>query len=344
MKRLVLTMSNHDVTKAVLEIQDAPVPKPVCGEVLIKVTAAPVNPIDYDKCQTTPEDQCPMTMGSEGSGVVVASGIDGGFGAPAIGTKVGFCIQGGDQGSWSEYVTVNSLKACFPMPERLKIEDAASFFLNPFTAVGILDTVRNNTSNNTFVHAAAASTIGQMMVKMAMEKGDVNIICVVRREEQAELLRGIGAKHIVVTGKSDAWKGDLKRLIDEHKCTCAFDPIGGEWTGQILSLLPNKGTSFVYGGLSGPVTGIDVTDIIYNQKELKGWWLTSWLRGYTGLWKYLRLKWTLEKVTAGLVSGGWSSTQFCDTDMENMKDDLQKQMVAGAIGTKLRIRFDDPTT
>ena len=70
------------------------------------------------------------------------------------------------------------------MPAEVAIEDAASFFVNPYTAVGILDTVRS-TGSKAFVHTAAASQLGQMMVKLAKEDGDLTILNVVRREAQA---------------------------------------------------------------------------------------------------------------------------------------------------------------
>lgn len=337
MKRLVLTTPDSDPTKAKLAIEVVPVPTPGKGEVLIRVVATPVNPSDYGIWTRTPQENCPLPMGKEGSGIVVASG--GGLGSPAIGTKVGFGIQTAGQGSWSEYVVVNSMRAVFPMPVSLAIEDAASFFVNPFTAVGIIDTARKVTANNTFVHMAAASSMGQMMVKLAKVSGDVTIICVVRREEQAELLRGVGAKHVVVTGKTDAWKSEITKLMKELKCTCVFDPIGGNSTGQMLSLLPNKGKIFVYGGLSGPVAGVEVTDLIYNQKQIHGWWLTEWITGGGVVQTLARLRSTTSKVTAGLA-GGWSSSTFADTTLETMHGDFIKQQAAGATGTKMRIRFD----
>ena len=80
-------------------------------------------------------------MGTEGSGIVVASG-GGMWTYGLVGKKVGFVNLPRNQGSYSEYVTVNAVKGVFPMPERMDVNDAASFFVNPYTAYGILETAQ----------------------------------------------------------------------------------------------------------------------------------------------------------------------------------------------------------
>ena len=141
-------------------------------------------------------------MGNEGCGTVVASG--GGLTAlfASVGTKVGVANIGKGQGSYSEYITVKAAEACFPMPDSLDVAAAASFFVNPYTVVGILDTTTQIGSPG-LVHTAAASQVGQMLVKLCKQR-KVPLINVVRREAQAEKLRSLGAEHIVVAGRRSA--------------------------------------------------------------------------------------------------------------------------------------------
>jgi NADPH:quinone reductase-like Zn-dependent oxidoreductase len=112
-----------------------PVPRPSSGQVLIKVVAAAINPSDYGTWTRTKAEHCPLAMGSEGCGVVVALG--GGLATYAagvkVGSKVGFVKLPFRQGAYSEYVVADVVGGVFPMPDDLPVESAASFFTNPYT-------------------------------------------------------------------------------------------------------------------------------------------------------------------------------------------------------------------
>jgi NADPH2:quinone reductase len=124
-----------------------PVPEPGAGQILIKVSAAAVNPSDYESWYRCTPEQCPFPMGKEGCGVVVKVG-------PGlltsvvtslsckVGAKVGIVGLKYKQGSYSEYVSVDAPTGVYSMPADLAIEDAASFFVNPYMAIVILDTVK----------------------------------------------------------------------------------------------------------------------------------------------------------------------------------------------------------
>ena len=274
MKRLVLTAQGASVGACTFLVETVPVPTPKSGEVLIRVVATPVNPSDYGSW--TRATDCPKAIGNEGAGVVVASG-GGLMNSLSVGDHVGFTGLKGGQGAYSEYVVANATQGAFSMPADVKVEDAASFFVNPYTAVGILTTVRSEGSK-AFVHTAAASQLGQMMVKLAKEDGDLTILNVVRREAQAEILRGLGATHVVVTGGNDEWKAELRAMIKETGAFVAFDAVAGSMSGDLMGVMPaKKGKVFVYGGLGGAVTGINPIDMIYHAKQLEGWLLPRWL-------------------------------------------------------------------
>lgn len=338
MKKMVVSEGGATVKDCKLEIIEVDVPKPSTNEVLVKVIAAAVNPSDYGGWKKAKETEA---IGKEGAGIVVALGGSLVTKRFKIGQKVGLIGLKNNQGTYSEYVTVLATEGPLPLPEDLPVEDAASFFVNPYTAVGIMDTAKS-LGSKALVHTAAASQLGQMMVKMSNDKAltnGVEIINVVRREEQVKLLQELGAKHIVNSSDED-WKETLKQKIEELNCTVAFDAVAGSSSGDILSVLPSKGTLYVYGALAGNCSGIDPTDLIYRHKQVKGFLLPSWIQ-YGGMLMMIpRMMSTGKKVNAGLAKGGWSASQFKDVTLDTMQGDLVTLLEEKATGIKLRIRFD----
>lgn len=345
-KRMVLVEPNADITKAQLKVEEVPMPTPKMGEVLIKVTAAPVNPSDYGEWTHTvgADDSVAKPVGKEGSGVVVASG-GGVYANSVVGCKVGFITNVKGQGSYAEYTVVEALQGIFPLPNSVNVEDAASHFVNPYTAYGFVDTVRarhrKNTSPPAFVHTAAASQLGQMLVKLCKQEG-ITLINIVRRDEQADILRSLGAEHIIVSNKEE-WKDELKAMIKKHECNLAFDAIAGEMTGILLDALPPKGTAFVYGKLSNEgASGIQPLDLIYRQKKLEGFYLGSWIKSGDSVSMLMRIRAATACVHAGLEnSSGWAASQFSDCKVDNMWEEFVKMWKeSGFTNKKLRIRFD----
>jgi len=247
------------------------------------------------------------------------------------------------QGAYSEYVTVKAMEHAFLLPDNLPAEDGASFFVNPYTAVGIVETAKA-TGSPGFVHTAGASQLGQMMTKLCKKQG-YTLVSVVRREAQAKILKDLGADHVIVTGEGneDKWEAELGALIKELKLTCAFECISGDTTGKILSLLPKKGTLYFYGALTlSPPGKIDPMDLIYFAKKLEGWLLTRWLMRGNIVTMLRRISAASATVNEGLGEGGWSSTQFVDTTMEDMWPKFVEMWNGQVTNTKLRIRFDSP--
>ena len=126
------------MSKVVLSVEQVPVPKPQSGELLVKVAAAPINPSDYGVWRNSKSERCPLAIGNEGSGVVVASGGGSARIVAGIGTKVGFVNLPKGQGAYSEYVTVSAMTGTFPLPADLEVELAASFFVDQLGQSGPL--------------------------------------------------------------------------------------------------------------------------------------------------------------------------------------------------------------
>jgi len=350
-RRVVLTEPNEDITKAKIVVEEVPMPIPRSGEVLIKVSAAPVNPSDYGEWSNVIADKefKPTPVGKEGSGIVIASG-GGVYANSIVGCKIGFVTNVKGQGSYAEYCTVNALEGTFPLPEAVPVENAASHFVNPYTAFGFLDIVkarhRSTKHRPALVHTAAASQLGQMLVKLCKQE-DVTLINVVRRQDQADILKSIGAneEHIIVSSGDD-WKNHLATTLKTHGVELGFDAVAGEMSGILLDALPHKGTLFVYGRLSNQgCSGIQPLDLIYRQKKLEGFYLGSWIKQGGPLAMLQRIRAATACVHAGLVDeSGWAASQFADCSVEAMWTDFVAMWKDnGFTNKKLRIRFDAPT-
>ncbi len=218
-------------------------PAPTGNQVLVRMEAAPINPsdlflmtmgADLEKAQYTPgKIVAPvlpayaaaqkarhgqvMDLGNEGAGEVVAAG-DQPMAQGLIGQRVA-CLPGH---AFGEYAIADAMM-CLPLGEHSSEEGAASF-VNPMTALGFAETTRRD-GGSALIHLAAASNLGQMLARVCKEDG-LDLINIVRREEQAELLRSQGADY-VVNSSSDSFIDDLAAAIEETGAMIGFDPIGG---------------------------------------------------------------------------------------------------------------------
>jgi NADPH:quinone reductase-like Zn-dependent oxidoreductase len=232
-----------------LEPKDVESPKP--DEVVVRVEAAPVNPSDLglllgaaDPSTAKIEGEGPsrrttiavpdagrrsmvgrlgktMTVGNEGAGVVVAAGEN----AKALLGKT-VAVLGG--GMYGEYRTVPA-SSCLVLPGDVTPAEGASCFVNPLTALGMVETMRRE-GHAALVHTAAASNLGQMLNKLCQKDG-LELVNIVRSPSQVELLRNLGARYIC-DSSAENFTAALTEAVHETNATIAFDAIGG---GRIVS-------------------------------------------------------------------------------------------------------------
>jgi NADPH:quinone reductase len=291
-----------------LSLRDVPVPSPAANEVLVRVEAAPINPSDLGLLIAsadmstatvggTPERPIvtaplaagslgalsarvdkPLPVGNEGAGTVVAAGS-----SPAaqglIGRTVG--IAGGAM--YSQY-RVADAATCLVLPDGTSAKDGASSFVNPLTALGMVETMRRE-GHSALVHTAAASNLGQMLVKLCNTDA-VPLVNIVRKPEQEELLRSLGAVH-VCNSTSPSFTTDLVEALKETSATLAFDATGGgTLASQILNGMEQAANAtaaqysrygsgvhkqvYIYGALdTGPTT--------LNRNFGMAWGVGGWL-------------------------------------------------------------------
>lgn len=251
-----------------LSLKQAPIPEPAADEVLIRIEAAPINPSDLalllgpadlstarvggtsdnpTLTATIPQkgmsavggraDQS-MVVGNEGAGVVVKAGAN----AQGLLGKTVAALGGG---MFSQY-RVMKAAACLPLPAGTTPAEGASCFVNPLTALSMVENMRRE-NHTALVHTAAASNLGQMLNKICLKDG-VPLVNIVRSAEQAATLRDIGAKYIC-DSTSPNFMAELTDAIAATGATLAFDAVGGgKLANQILicmeAAINRKATSY----------------------------------------------------------------------------------------------------
>jgi NADPH:quinone reductase-like Zn-dependent oxidoreductase len=242
-----------------ISLVDVPTPEPGPDEVVVRVEATPINPSDLGllvgaadlatvKASGTREspvisakvpeggmtamaarlDQS-MPVGNEGAGTVIKAGSSDA--AKALMGKTVAMIGGA---MYAQYRCLR-VSECMPLPAGTTAADGASWFVNPLTALGMTETMRRE-GHKALVHTAAASNLGQMLNKICIKDG-IGLVNIVRSKEQADILRKIGAKH-VVDSTSPAFMNELTDALAETGATIAFDAIGGgKLAGQILTCM-----------------------------------------------------------------------------------------------------------
>jgi len=168
-------------------------------------------------------------VGNEGAGVVVAAGASAGAQA-LLGKTV--AVLGGAM--YAQYRTIRA-DQCLVLPEGTTPAEGASCFVNPLTALGMVETMRRE-GHKALVHTAAASNLGQMLNKICLKDG-IGLVNIVRKPEQAALLKGIGAQH-VCDASAPGFMADLTQALVDTGATIAFDATGGgKLAGQILTCM-----------------------------------------------------------------------------------------------------------
>ena len=185
-------------------------------------------------------------------------------------------------------------------------------FVNTLTALAMLDKTKTG-SHKAIIHTAAASSLGRMLNRLFIQE-EIPIINVVRREEQVEILKKEGAKHIL-NSEPPNFEEDLKKLAAELHADYCFEAIGGEFTGKILKNMPKNSIIEVYGVLSQQPTleHIDAADMLFNHKCVKGFLLPNWLDDKSLLGKLgvmRRLQKLLTKELKSQVAQEYSLEQF----------------------------------
>ena len=276
MKALILEAYNPNLVRAMrsMKLAEIETPKPLFGDVLVKVQAASINPSDiaFIRGGYNIQKSLPAIPGFEGAGII--EDVSGDIDKKLIGKRVSFFSQNDKGGTWAEYVAVK-LSNCLFVKDDLPIEQAACLFVNPLTAYAMFDHISEN-QHKVIIQSAALGQVGRFVSFLAKEKG-LKLINLVRKAEHVDELRALGENQVLDIN-SDDFAIQLKQLATDLNATAAIDAVGGGLTGTILNAMPAGSELLLYGGLSGmPVGGVDALEIIFKNKILGGFNLGDWL-------------------------------------------------------------------
>ncbi len=295
-----------------LSLEAVAVPEPGPTEVLIHVEASPINPSDLGlllagadvaaAVVSGPPDRpvitaplpdaamraaasragVPMPVGNEGAGTVVAAGS-----SPAAQALLGKTVAAAGGGMYAQYRSVD-VALCLELPAGTRAVDGASSFVNPMTALGMVETMRLE-NHTALVHTAAASNLGQMLNRLCIDE-QVPLVSIVRRPEHVDLLRSAGAAYVVNSTAPD-FMADLTAAVKATTATLGFDATGGgRLASQILTCM-EAAASAAAGGYSRYGSTVHKQVYIYGSLD----------RGPTELTRNFGMAWGV---------GGWLLTPF----------------------------------
>jgi len=292
--------------KLELSIVSVPMPQPKDGEVLIRVEATPINPSDLGLL-LGPADVSTMTITGSGDDAVVSMDIPDAM-MPAMAARVDQPLPAGNEGAgvviaagagaedmvgktigvaggamYSQYRCVPAA-SCLVMNEDTTPAQSASCFVNPLTALGMVETMKME-NHTALVHTAAASNLGQMLVKICLADG-VQLVNIVRKKEHVALLKALGAVH-VCDSSEPTFHEDLVDALVVTGATIAFDATGGgKLSSQILTAMEIAANRSADGhSIYGSTTykqvyiygGLDRSATVLNRAFGMSWGLGGWL-------------------------------------------------------------------
>lgn len=296
-----------------LSLRQIPVAEPAVDEVIIRVEAAPLNPSDFNLLfgaadmttakpsgttefpvvtATVPAMAMPamqgrlnqsLPVGNEGAGVVVKAGASAEAQALVGKTVATF---GGEM--YSQYRCAKAAQ-CVELPADCTAADGAAMFVNPLTALSMVDVMRKE-GHKALVHTVAASNLGQMLIKLC-QKENISLVNIVRSQSQHDLLKEMGAQW-VCNSASPHFLQELTNAIEATGATLVFDPIGGgDLLTQILAVMEKsliqaepysrygsatRKQAYIYGVLDRSPTTIRLNfGLAFG---INGWLLTHYLQ------------------------------------------------------------------
>jgi len=283
--------------------EDVPAPQPNSGEVLVRMLASPINPSDlmYIAGKYGLKPTLPATPGFEGVGIVEATG-GGLLGWLRKGNRV--AVINDRIGNWAEY-TLTKARQVIPVPDAMSDEQAASFFVNPATAVAMTQNVLKVNRGAWLLQSAAGGELGKMVIRLG-HKFAFRTINVVRRREQVEELKKLGADHVIVESDGPIPE-QVKKLVPEG-VRYAIDPVGGAPGSGVIESLGQGGRCLLYGSLSDEPVSVHPRLAIGNDLRIEGFWLGAWAK-QQGILAMLRLF----RQVRELMGEGVLQTQFAAT-------------------------------
>jgi NADPH:quinone reductase len=256
-----------------LAVKEVNIPVPGPGEVLVKISAAPVNPSDLARIRNAHSefDLATFIPGLEGSGRVVAAG-EGLLPHLWLGKRVACSSHSPSSGTWAEYM-VTSAGMCFPLSRKITDEQGSMSLVNPLTALAFFEIIKKNGAK-AIINNAAASALGRMM-ELLGKKHNIPVINIVRSQKNVEAIKGSGSR-FVLNSSDPSFNRSLADLSKELNATILFDSVCSEDLTDMIGVLPQSSTVIIYGNLTGAEQiNVNPRLLIDNNIKISGFFLGS---------------------------------------------------------------------
>lgn len=305
MKAIIIDREYSNLSEMLqnLRVGEREIPPLKDRELLIKITGAPCNPSDiaFLRGLYNIKKPFPAVPGFEGGGIIAYVG-KGLHSADWIGKKVSCFTQEQGDGTWAEYL-LTSPENCIVLDDNFPDEQAPVFFINPFTAYGLIDNVIKKRAK-VIVQNAAAGQVGRFIRLLADEHG-IEVINIVRRPQHVDLLKKEGAKY-VLNIRDKNFISDFRNLVSELHPGMVLDAVAGEQTAHFLEVMPKYSEIIIYGGLSGTPINLDILGLIFKSYRITGFNLGDWI------------------------------SQTPKVRFQEIADELQKKVIQGILRTKIQ--------
>ena len=252
----------------VLHVGERPAPEPRPGQVRVTMARSAIHNHDLWTIRGSygARPALPAIGGSEASGVVDKLG-DG-----VTNLKVGQRVTGfATGGAWAEQF-VTSAAGAVPLPDAISDDVACQLVAMPLSALALVEHYTVG-EGEWLVQNAANGAVGKTLAVITKARG-IRVIHLVRSDTGKKELAAAGIPDAISTADQD-WRAQVAARIGDGKIKYAFDSIGGQSSGELLSLLAPEGTLVAFGSMSGVPMAIDSGDLIFKQTKVEGFWLSK---------------------------------------------------------------------
>lgn len=263
-----LMYSRFGKPSEVLEVQDTDQPIPQAGEVRLRMVLSPIHNHDLLTVsgQYGYKPSLPALAGSEGVGIVDALGA--GVDHVKVGQRV---AASGLKGAWADYAVARA-QSVVPLPDTVNDETAAQLIAMPLSALTLLE-FTGIQSGQWLIQNAANGAVAKVLSQLAKPRG-IHVVNLVRRADAMAELEALGIDNVISTDAPD-WKDQVKAVAGGKPIAVGVDGVGGEASGDLLSLLGEGGQLISFGVMSGEPMRISSGDVIFKQAVVKGFWLAK---------------------------------------------------------------------
>jgi NADPH:quinone reductase-like Zn-dependent oxidoreductase len=249
---------------AELRLETVPDPVPGPGQVLVRMSAAPIH--NHDLLTVSGDygfkPELPAPSGTEATGVVEA------LGDAVTGLKIGQRVAGGSFGVWAEKYVANAA-ALVPVPDTLDDETAAQLVSMPVSALALLNSLNAN-QGDWIAQNAAGGAVGRLVAQFARGRA-VNVLGLVRRSAGVDELAAAGIGNIVATDTED-WRDRVAEITGGAPIIAGIDSVGGPATGDMLGLVADGGRLILFGGMASWRMEAAISDVVFRGVTIEGFW------------------------------------------------------------------------